>query len=377
MPRQALLQEFSQRVVQVRSRAFPYRSKQKPHRSWSDYDQAQEHEYPEVLGLIRVAVDEASKSYNLVRHDATGRGGYSSDKIARLILAQQYDGRSDRVSVGYLRVVGKRIGASIPDMGYKTLENAYSDYDVMAIINDVFFLTQQPVLELEHIFSLDGTCFSNTLKANWESTKERLMKKSTGKKGHHGRRQGVRKKKQFEKAVLAAGTTFKIITSFVTTGAPNANESPYLKPLFLQIVELYDEVKLMTGDAAYPSRRNCSLIASHGAVPRLFPRKNSTFNSKGSSAWRTMLEEFLNDTQKWLELYHERSKMETINSTTKRIMPAPVRKRLVMRKATEIAARICVYNLRQLVYLKYTKRIDPTMIWTPKYRPVLPNYLTI
>lgn len=29
------------------------------------------------------------------------------------------------------------------------LENAYSDYDVMSILNDIFFLTQQPVIMLE------------------------------------------------------------------------------------------------------------------------------------------------------------------------------------------------------------------------------------
>ena len=55
-----------------------------------------------------------------------------------------------------------------------------------------------------------------------------------------------------------------------------------------------------------------------------------------------MLEEFVFDTQTWLEKYHRRSIVETVNSTLKRTMPSPVRKKLIVRKATEIAARICI-----------------------------------
>ncbi|MDG7045161.1 MAG: hypothetical protein JRN02_07300 [Nitrososphaerota archaeon] len=55
-----------------------------------------------------------------------------------------------------------------------------------------------------------------------------------------------------------------------------------------------------------------------------------------------MLEEFVFDTQKWLEKYHRRSIVETVNSTLKGTMPSPVRKKLIVRKATEIAARICI-----------------------------------
>ena len=74
-----------------------------------------------------------------------------------------------------------------------------------------------------------------------------------------------------------------------------------------------------------------------------------------------MLEEFVFDTQTWLEKYHRWSIVETMNSTLKGTMPSPVRKKLIVRKATEIAARICIYNIRRLVYLKYTKGIDPIM----------------
>jgi hypothetical protein len=49
---------------------------------------------------------------------------------------------------------------------------------------------------------------------------------------------------------------------------------------------------------------------------------------------------------------------ETVSSTMKRVNPTPPHKKLIIRKATEILARICVYNLRQLTYLKYTRNIQ-------------------
>ncbi|MGC8593827.1 MAG: hypothetical protein ACP5LF_06045, partial [Nitrososphaeria archaeon] len=96
----------------------------------------------------------------------------------------------------------------------------------------------------------------------------------------------------------------------------------------------------------------------------------------GPDAWREMIYSFTYDTQKWLRQYHTRSIIETVNSTLKRTMPSPLKKRLIVRKTTEIVARICMYNLRQLVYLKYTKGIDPGMKWILTIRPVILDYLT-
>jgi len=107
--------------------------------------------------LIASTVDATSLSYELVRRDAAGRVCSRSDDMAKLILTQQYEGRSDRVAMGYLRIMRRHLRAH-GRMSYKTLQNAYGDADVVAILNDVFFLTQLPVMKLEHDFSMDGTC---------------------------------------------------------------------------------------------------------------------------------------------------------------------------------------------------------------------------
>jgi transposase len=81
--------------------------------------------------------------------------------------------------------------------------------------------------------------------------------------------------------------------------------------------------------------------------------------AKGVKAWRDMLIDFTQQTQRWLRDYHTRSIAETVSSTMKRVNPTPLRKKLIIRRAVELLARICVYNLRQLTYLKYTRNIQP------------------
>ncbi len=99
MSRPKLLQEvFDARVESVRSRKFDYRPKRPPSICWPSYNAAQENEFPEVIGLIGGLVERASESFRLApRFDAVGREPYSKRDIARLVLAQQYEGRCNRV----------------------------------------------------------------------------------------------------------------------------------------------------------------------------------------------------------------------------------------------------------------------------------------
>ncbi len=346
---------------------FDYRPKKPARRPWPGYNAAQENEFPEVISLIGSMVGKASESFRLApRFDVIGREPYSKRDIARLVLAQQYEGRCNRVSIGLLSMLGPHLGITGPfHPTYKTLERAYEDPGVISLLNEAFFLTQLPVKDLERNFSMDGTCHPTTIKHNWESSKDEILRltESDKRAGAKARR----KRHEFEKTVLAVGTTFKIIASFGRTRSPFSNESPYLRPLLEHVVELYAMVAKVCVDSGLLSRENCTLIEKAGALPRMFPKKGVSIKTKGSPAWRKMMLEFIEDTQDWLREYHSRSIVETVNSTLKRLFVAPLRKKLVERKATEILARIVVFNIRQLVYLRHTKRIEIDLQSIPKH----------
>ena len=226
--------------------------------SWRRYDMAQVNELPEVISLMGRLIDAVDVGM------PAGRGcAHPKPDLAKLILAQQYDGRCNRNSIGLLSLMGERLG--IPSTrsppSYKALERAYDDPAVIGILNEVFFLTQHPVSLHEERFAVDGTCFPTTIKENWESAKKRFTKKDGGKK-----------RSVFEKTVMACGTTFKIIAAFAVAATPYANDSPYLKPILIQIGNLYRHVNLITADPAFLSRENCASIAELGAKARIMPK---------------------------------------------------------------------------------------------------------
>ena len=359
---------FKARVESVRAGEFPYLSKRRTRRDWSSYDAAQESEFPEVIWLVGTIVCKASESFRLPpRFDAVGREPYSKRDVARLVLAQQYEGRCNRVSIGLLSLLRPHLGiAGTFHPTYKTLERAYEDPDVISLLNEAFFITQLPVKDLERDFALDGTCHPTTIKQNWETSKDEILRLDESRK-RAGAKERRRRRHEFEKTVLAVGTTFKIIASFARTRSPFSNECPYLRPLLEDVVDLYAMVAKVCVDSGLLSRENCTLIERAGALPRMFPKKDSSIKTRGSPAWRKMMVEFVEDTQAWLREYHSRSIVETVNSTLKRMFVVPLRKRLVERKATELLARIVVYNVRQLVYLEHTRGIEIDIQSVPKH----------
>ncbi len=288
--RQTLLEEFRVVLESVKARTFPYVCRKPEKICWKNYDAAQRNEYPEVIHLIARLVDIASEPIKdrLVGYDVIGRPCLSKPDLARLMLAQQYAGKCNRVSLGYMSMIEWHLGIHDGfDPSYKSLERAYGDPDVMLLLNDLFFLTQQPVSGIERKFAIDGTCFGTTIKVNWESSRDEILRLNR-EKGADGKKE-ERTRKEFAKTILAAGTTFKLISSFAIAWSPFSNESPHLKPLLKQIVELYAHVAVLTADAAFLSRENCNAIGDAGATPRIFPKDNVTLRAHGSGAWRKML----------------------------------------------------------------------------------------
>jgi hypothetical protein len=78
-----------------------------------------------------------------------------------------------------------------------------------------------------------------------------------------------------------------MIASHTVTENPYAAESPYVNPSVNQVKSTYSSVKSLSGDAAFLSRENASLIAAAGAIPLVYPKKNVTLRAKGHPALKT------------------------------------------------------------------------------------------
>ena len=328
---------------------FKYESKEKEPINWTAYDQAQINEINDMLEYIRDVVDRAVRELHIRERYAKdrekpGQPAIFPGDLAKSILMQQYFQASNRVTQGIVNLFHEKMGIS-SSFSYKSIERAYDNKYVQEILKKIFEITQEPVAEKERSFSTDGTGFPTSIKYNYEQEK-------------HGKKGDERNLDMFEQAILTVGSTFQIIADFIITDNPHANESPYLKQAVNSVSETYQNIDLWTADAAFTSRENTSTIGSVGATPRIYPKVTDTFQAKGSPEWKEMHYDFVAKTQEWLRDYHKRSISETVNSTYLRMYPKPLGRRIRLRRLNEASTRVCGYNIKRLVYLKYLKGIE-------------------
>ena len=68
--------------------------------------------------------------------------------------------------------------------------------------------------------------------------------------------------------------------------------------------------------------------------------------------------DLIKNPQEWLRAYHKRSLSETVNSTYLRMFPKPLARKIRPRRLFEAFTRVCDYNIKRLVYLKYLEDIE-------------------
>lgn len=114
--------------------------------------------------------------------------------LAKAVLMQQYFCVSNRVAGGLVKL----------------------------ILKEIFRLTNEPVVNKEHEFSVDGSGLPTSIKQNYEND----CKAEKAKKG-------------YGKMIAMVGTTYKLFSSVAFTGAPEDNESPYFEPLLSETAACY------------------------------------------------------------------------------------------------------------------------------------------
>jgi len=340
--------KFDTLMQQLKDDEFKYVPRDEKKIDWSKYDKTQINEINDMLLLIRDAVDEASLRLGIdeiLKNAGPGRPPNHPADLAKAVLMQQYFCISNRMAEGLVKLFKEKMRVK-NTFSYKTIERAYEDSLVTLILQEVFKLTQEPAREKEHVFSPDGTGLSMSMKQNWEND----------------RRKGG-KKKGYEKMITMVGYTYKLFSAFELTKNPEDNESPYFEPLLLGTAACYERIDSVSADSAYLSRHNCDLVTDVGAAPRIYPKKGITLKRRGSKAWTKMLLSFIDDPQKWLREYHQRSISETAFSVFKKDFPIPLRRRIKLRRRQEAFTRVCNYNLKRLCYLKYIEEISAVDVW--------------
>lgn len=323
-------------IHEVRERKFPYEAKEAKPINWAAYTEAQIEEVNDTLILIRETV-EAVPEPEPPRSQKGRTIEYAAHDLAKTLLLQQYFQASNRVTQGYARLFKEKLNLGrVPH--YKAIERAYEDARVRRVLDDVFEKTHEP--EVGHVegLTLDGSALPRSVKANWESQKGTP----------------AAKREHYDGSVTMLTVPHLMIAAHVPLAVGFDNECPTFEPLLEFTVQRLGPLNgaIVTGDAAFLSRENCTLIERHGGIPRIFPKRGVTLAPRGHRAWSRMLDAFRMDPQSWLRDYHQRSTSECGWNRDKHRNPRPLRRRLQRRRGTEKHLRFTTNNLTRLAYLR-------------------------
>jgi transposase len=354
-------------VSGIRDGTFKYEEKPKKSIDWSSYNEAQLNELADMLKIIKDSVDIAAHN---IRETHTkikgpGRPRFPNGDVTKALLLQSYFGASDRLAAGLLKVFDSKLGIS-KDFSYKTIERGYDPERTKEILDEVFRLTNEWSNSNETTFGVDGSGDPTTMKVNYESKRAQQRKEREEKDDSEQMVDAwPSKKKDFQYSVISSGIHTKIIAGFSTSSNHHIGELSHFPEVMRQTYENAPNMKIMLGDPLYANRPVCNLTYYYDVSLYSLPKSNVTLKNKGCRDWSRMLCELILDPQGFLQVYHDRSISETVNSMMKRRELTPIRKRLDCRKDTEECLKINIHNLRQSCYLTY---LAPQLTKLQKYQ---------
>ena len=324
-------------IKDVRGRTFPYVPKEKKRIDWASYDEAQLNEMNDYLVLVREIVDDIHREIGDIDQGKVGHPPASCFDLAKAVLVQQYFECSNRVAAGLMKLFTEKLRLR-GGIGYKDIERAYENANVVLVLRLLFEKTQEPAAG-ETDFSGDGTGLPASIKRNYADDKG-----------------DAKKMRLYDKMIAIIGTRHQLIAAVEIVGG-TAHEAPFLIPLLDEVKERYGRIGTVNYDGAAYSREIIGHIAGMGALPRILPPVTASLKARGCMPRRRMLLDLVEDTQKWLREYHSRSLTEARHSGDKRVFCRPVLRRLRCRRYVEGFSRACRYNIRRLVYIHYLNKV--------------------
>ncbi|MBI4021160.1 MAG: transposase [Candidatus Aenigmarchaeota archaeon] len=213
-----------------------------------------------------------------------------------------------------------------------------------------------PLAEIENIagqFAQDSTGFSTVTYDRWFDQKHgKLMAQHAWVKLH-----------------LMCGTVTNVVTAAKVSSEADC---PLLPELLKKTVQRFD-VKEVSGDKAYLSKKNLEEIESVGAVPFIPFKTNSVGMASKSPHWRRMWAHFSLRTEEFLAHYHRRSNVETTMWMIKSKFGGAVRSKLPTAQVNEVLAKVLLHNLCCIVsaITEFGIEVDFAVKPSPSAPPVL------
>ena len=199
-----------------------------------------------------------------------------------------------------------------------------------------------PMKSIETDFALDSSGFASSVYDRWFDHR-------WGK---------VRKEAKWVKSHLMCGVITHIVTSVEVTPTETA-DAPWLPSLVTSTAQHFD-IREVSADKAYSSRKNLQAIDAIGASPYI-PFKSNTngIGKRSDGLWNRMSHFYNFNRSAFMEHYHKRSNAETTYAMIKAKFGGNVRAKTPVAQVNEVLVKVLCHNICVLIQSIYELRLEP------------------
>ena len=240
----------------------------------------------------------------------------------------------------------QRIGAIAKAAHFNSVSNYLADTDLTTILKSLIEQSATPLKAVETDFAMDSTGFATSVYERWFDHKYGKM----------------RDRQTWVKTHLFTGVKTNIVTAVEAT-AFESGDAPQL-PSLLQATAKSFNVREVSADKAYSSRKNLRAIDAAGATPYI-PFKSNSVSSmdthhKQDGLWDRLFYFYSFNRQSFLEHYHKRSNVESTNSMIKAKFGASVKSKSPIAQVNEVLCKVLAHNICVLIQSFYELGIEST-----------------
>jgi transposase len=295
--------------------------------NWKAYNEAQTTEFSMFQDILIEILDHIIETRQLFRR---GRPFNDFKEMIFCCVMRSYYGKSSRRSVSFLDYALSK-GYISKKPHFNTILNYYRDVTITPILKILIEQSATPLKNVELDFTVDSSGFSTSMYGRWLDV--RILSSN--------------KKRIFKKAHVTSGVKTNIITAIEVTPGYYA-DSPQFQNLVKITSDNFD-IREISADKAYSSRKNLQIVTDLGAIPYIPFRKNATGRSRGNLIWGIMKKYYDRYPEHFMMHYHKRSNAESVFNMMKRKFGTHLYSKSETGQINEVLYKALAHNICVLI----------------------------
>jgi transposase len=224
---------------------------------------------------------------------------------------------------------------------FNSVSNYLAKPELTDILKNLITTSSLPLRAVETDFAVDSSGFATSSYVRWFNKK-------------YGRETDNR---MWVKCHLMCGVNTRIVSAVEISGWA-ANDTTYFVPLVERTAEHF-EVREVSADKAYLSRKNLNAVESVGGMP-FIPFKSNTLEPTEAGAWARMYHLFMYRREEYMAHYHKRSNIETAYSMIKGKFGSALRSKSDTGQINEALCKVLCHNICVLIRAMHELGIEPS-----------------